>query len=59
MFSLYTVVWMYADISQLPAWVTAGNFDNATLISIMENHIKNLAGRYGKTCTYWYAVPST
>jgi len=50
---------MYADISQLPAWVTAGNFDNATLISIMENHIKNLAGRYGKTCTYWYVMPYT
>ncbi|KAF2108200.1 endo-1,4-beta-xylanase-like protein [Lophiotrema nucula] len=42
--------------SQLPAWVTDGKFDNHTLISIMENHIKNLAGRYRKDCTQWDVV---
>jgi endo-1,4-beta-xylanase len=39
--------------SQLPPWVAAGNFDNKTLIGIMENHIKNLAGRYKDVCTRW------
>lgn len=42
--------------SQLPDWVTNGNFSNATLIDIMENHIKNLAGRYGNNCTRWDVV---
>lgn len=42
--------------SQLPPWVTAGKFDNATLIGIMENHIKNLAGRYKNDCTRWDVV---
>jgi endo-1,4-beta-xylanase len=42
--------------SQLPLWVSSGNFTNATLISIMENHIKNLAGRYKNQCTQWDVV---
>jgi endo-1,4-beta-xylanase len=42
--------------SQLPPWIAAGNFTNATLISVMENHIKNLAGRWGAKCTYWDVV---
>ncbi|OQN95941.1 Endo-1,4-beta-xylanase 2 [Cryoendolithus antarcticus] len=42
--------------SQLPPWIAAGNFSNATLISIMENHIKNLAGRYADVCTRWDVV---
>ena len=42
--------------SQLPAWVGDGNFDNKTLIGIMENHIKNLAGRYKDVCTRWDVV---
>jgi len=42
--------------SQLPLWVSNGNFTNATLISIMENHIKNLAGRYKNQCTQWDVV---
>jgi endo-1,4-beta-xylanase len=42
--------------SQLPAWVTDGKFDNATLISIMENHIKHLAGRYKNDCNQWDVV---
>ncbi|KAK3708756.1 hypothetical protein LTR37_011277 [Vermiconidia calcicola] len=42
--------------SQLPDWVTNGNFDNATLISIMKNHITKLAGRYKGKCTRWDVV---
>jgi len=45
----HTLVWH----SQLPAWVGEGNFDNKTLIGIMENHIKKLAGRYKDVCTRW------
>ncbi|THW38559.1 endo-1,4-beta-xylanase [Aureobasidium pullulans] len=48
----HTLVWH----SQLPAWVSEGNFDNKTLISIMENHIKKLAGRYKNKCTHWDVV---
>ncbi|KAI4723447.1 endo-1,4-beta-xylanase [Aureobasidium sp. EXF-10727] len=48
----HTLVWH----SQLPAWVSQGNFDNKTLISIMENHIKKLAGRYKNKCTHWDVV---
>ncbi|KAI5248090.1 endo-1,4-beta-xylanase [Aureobasidium subglaciale] len=48
----HTLVWH----SQLPAWVSEGNFDNKTLISIMENHIKNVAGRYKNKCTHWDVV---
>ncbi|KAF2206590.1 glycoside hydrolase family 10 protein, partial [Cercospora zeae-maydis SCOH1-5] len=42
--------------SQLPAWVSEGNFDNATLISIMKNHINKLAGRYRGKCSQWDVV---
>jgi len=42
--------------SQLPPWVAAGNFDNATLIGIMKNHITQLAGRYKDVCTRWDVV---
>ncbi|KAK5999707.1 hypothetical protein QM012_005113 [Aureobasidium pullulans] len=48
----HTLVWH----SQLPAWVSQGNFDNKTLISIIENHIKNVAGRYKNKCTHWDVV---
>ncbi|KAF2681943.1 glycoside hydrolase family 10 protein [Lentithecium fluviatile CBS 122367] len=42
--------------SQLPAWVTDGKFDNRTLIQVMEEHIKVLAGRYRGQCTRWDVV---
>lgn len=42
--------------SQLAPWVTAGNFDNATLIQIMKDHIYGLAGRYKDVCTRWDVV---
>ncbi|KAL2069487.1 hypothetical protein VTL71DRAFT_14166 [Oculimacula yallundae] len=48
----HTLVWH----SQLPPWVAAGKFDNATLISIMYDHIKAVAGRYKGSCTRWDVV---
>jgi endo-1,4-beta-xylanase len=42
--------------SQLPAWVSQGGFDNATLIQVMEDHIKALAGRWKGACTQWDVV---
>ncbi|KAJ4343110.1 hypothetical protein N0V95_006758 [Ascochyta clinopodiicola] len=48
----HTLVWH----SQLPTWVSGGGFDNKTLISIMENHIKNVAGRWKGSCTRWDVV---
>jgi hypothetical protein len=32
--------------SQLPSWVTSGNFDNATLQSIVKTHCSTLVGHY-------------
>lgn len=48
----HTLVWH----SQLPTWVSGGGFDNATLIQIMENHIKNVAGRWKGKCDRWDVV---
>jgi endo-1,4-beta-xylanase len=42
--------------SQLPQWVSQGGFDNATLIQVMEDHIKALAGRWNDYCTQWDVV---
>ncbi|TFK40447.1 glycoside hydrolase superfamily [Crucibulum laeve] len=38
----HTCVWH----NQLPNWVTAGNFDNITLNSIVANHCSTVVGRY-------------
>ncbi|KAF8896179.1 endo-1,4-beta xylanase [Infundibulicybe gibba] len=32
--------------NQLPSWVTSGNFNNATLLSIVQNHCGTLVGHY-------------
>ncbi|KAG7087546.1 hypothetical protein E1B28_013502 [Marasmius oreades] len=32
--------------NQLPGWVTSGNFNNSTLLSIVQNHCSTVVGRY-------------
>ncbi|KAI0773551.1 glycoside hydrolase superfamily [Fomes fomentarius] len=44
----HTLVWH----SQLPGWVSAIN-DKATLTSVIQNHIANLAGRYAGKVRSW------
>ncbi|KAG8805386.1 hypothetical protein FRC19_007916, partial [Serendipita sp. 401] len=42
--------------SQLPAWVTAGNFAKNELISVMKNHIVNVAGHFRGHIATWDVV---
>ncbi|KAG8748911.1 hypothetical protein FRC12_013719 [Ceratobasidium sp. 428] len=46
----------FAWYSQLPSWVSSGGFDNATLISILQNHIATVAGRYKGQLYSWDVV---
>ncbi|CAE6455137.1 unnamed protein product [Rhizoctonia solani] len=48
----HTLVWY----SQLPSWVGAGKFNSATLTSIIQNHISNVAGRYKGQFYAWDVV---
>ena len=48
----HTLVWH----SQLPGWVTGGGFSAATLTSIMQNHIANVAGHYAGQLYAWDVV---
>jgi endo-1,4-beta-xylanase len=48
----HTLVWH----SQLSPFVTAGNYSNATLIQVMKDHIKAVAGRWKNDCTRWDVV---
>ena len=42
MMRCHNLVWH----AQVPSWVTNGNFNNATLISIMKNHIQNVVTHF-------------
>jgi len=42
--------------NQLPNWLTSQKWDNATLISIMTNHITNLVQHWGTSCYAWDVV---
>ncbi|KAH6695483.1 glycoside hydrolase superfamily [Plectosphaerella plurivora] len=48
----HTLVWH----SQLAPWVEAGNFDNATLIDVMRDHIFAVAGHFRGKCRHWDVV---
>lgn len=48
----HNLVWY----NQLPSWVSNGGFDNATLISILQNHIKNEVTHYKGQCIQWDVV---
>ncbi|KAL9094421.1 MAG: hypothetical protein Q9165_003271 [Trypethelium subeluteriae] len=48
----HNLVWS----SELPSWVTGGNWTNATLLAAMENHITTLIEGYGSNCYSWDVV---
>lgn len=48
----HNLVWYQS----LPTWITTGNFDNATLINIMVNHITNVVSHYKGKCYAWDVV---
>ncbi|KAL9094010.1 MAG: hypothetical protein Q9165_003680 [Trypethelium subeluteriae] len=42
--------------NQNPEWLTSGTWDNATLISILQNHIANVVGHWKGQCYAWDVV---
>lgn len=48
----HNLVWYQS----LPTWVTDGNFNNATLIQIMVNHITNVVTHFKGKCYAWDVV---
>jgi endo-1,4-beta-xylanase len=52
MLRCHALVWH----NQLPGWVTNSRFDNATLISVLQNHIKNEVTHYKGKCYAWDVV---
>lgn len=48
----HTLVWH----SQLPSWVSAGNFDAATLRDIITNHVTTLVTRWKGKLAHWDVV---
>jgi endo-1,4-beta-xylanase len=48
----HTLVWH----NQLPSWLTAGNFTREELITILQDHIKTVVGRYKGRIAAWDVV---
>ncbi|KAI9147452.1 Endo-1,4-beta-xylanase A [Paramyrothecium foliicola] len=48
----HTLVWY----SQLPQWVSNGQWNNQTLQQVMQAHINAVVGRYKGRCTHWDVV---
>lgn len=48
----HTLLWH----NQLPEWLTSQTWTRDELISILENHIKNVASYYDKECYAWDVV---
>ncbi|TAQ89744.1 hypothetical protein B7494_g1946 [Chlorociboria aeruginascens] len=42
--------------NQLPSWVSGGTWTNATLIAVLQNHIKNEVTHYKGQCYAWDVV---
>lgn len=48
----HTLIWHQS----VPPWVTEGNFDNATIVEIIKNHITNVVTHFRGKCYAWDVV---